>query len=806
MKLKPVQLAPALIAVFVIALTSLARLHHFDLFERLECMTYDMRVREAIRFAPNVETNLGFVSISDQTIDQISKGLLGRVYGLYWPRHVYGRLLRELSSQGAKAVAFDIIFAEPRPDHSPVPVSVAKWPEAAGFLAALRPKETQVTYEDQGAKQILMESDDFFAWQLKRSGIATLAADQGIQPISLFATQALAVADISADRDSDGILRRVKAFRMYRKWHPLFQRAERDPTFAIDLNRAFVEAGRIVLPRQGLEPIRVPVDNENCFELADVLGDRIPAGWPRKAKAFTEERIWHMGIALAAQALRLDLKNAEVNLDQGRIVLRGPNGSERIIPVDKAGYFYINWELPYNDPRITTQPMEELLRQDMARSAGRTNSLVNNWENELVVVGSTTTGNDLTDHGATPLERDTLLVSEHWNVVNSLLTGRFVRRSSLQTDLLLIAGMGIIGALLTWRLRALLAFPLVLLSAAGYVVLTSCWYIQHRSWLPVVLAIGSLLLTHLCLVTWRVVFEQAEKRRVRSIFSRIVSPNIVNELLEAETLSLVGARREVTVLFADIRGFTEFTDTNQEKAAAFIAERKLVGTEVEAYFNGQARETLGTVNTYLSLVADLVKKHDGTLDKYIGDCVMAFWGAPTPNQKHALSCVQTAIDTQRAVYELNRRRSEENQRRERDDSARISAGLPPTPLLPLLQLGTGINTGMVTVGLMGSEAHISNYTVFGRDVNLASRLESLSGRGRILISDATHQRLLREDPALAATCVALPDANVKGFRSAVKVYEVPWRPSEAEAAGEEPGFRAMTDPPPAAAATQLGRA
>jgi len=86
-----------------------------------------------------------------------------------------------------------------------------------GFSPLLRPKETQVTYEDQGAKQILMESDDFFAWQLKRSGIATLAADQGIQPISLFATQALAVADIFADRDSDGILRRVKAFRMYRK-------------------------------------------------------------------------------------------------------------------------------------------------------------------------------------------------------------------------------------------------------------------------------------------------------------------------------------------------------------------------------------------------------------------------------------------------------------------------------------------------------------------------------------------------------------------------------------------------------------
>jgi class 3 adenylate cyclase len=95
-------------------------------------------------------------------------------------------------------------------------------------------------------------------------------------------------------------------------------------------------------------------------------------------------------------------------------------------------------------------------------------------------------------------------------------------------------------------------------------------------------------------------------------------------------------------------------------------------------------------------------------------------------------------------------------------------------MLPILFLGSGINTGMATVGLMGSAAEMQNYTVFGREVNLASRLENVSGRGRVFIGQATFEHLLRDDPALAATCVELPPRDLKGFRSAVKAYEVPW--------------------------------
>ncbi len=120
-------------------------------------------------------------------------------------------------------------------------------------------------------------------------------------------------------------------------------------------------------------------------------------------------------------------------------------------------------------------------------------------------------------------------------------------------------------------------------------------------------------------------------------------------------------------------------------------------------------------------------------------------------------------------------RTEENRQRELENLARVSAGLQPRDMLPVLLLGSGINTGMATVGLMGSKKEQQNFTVFGREVNLASRLEGASGRGRIFIGETTYQHLLRDDPALAAQCKELPPTDLKGFRSAVKAYEVPWR-------------------------------
>ena len=126
--------------------------------------------------------------------------------------------------------------------------------------------------------------------------------------------------------------------------------------------------------------------------------------------------------------------------------------------------------------------------------------------------------------------------------------------------------------------------------------------------------------------------------------------------------------------------------------------------------------------------------------------------------------VRSAIDAQRALLELNLKRDAGNRRIAAESAARAAQGLPPESPLPLLSLGTGINTGMAIMGLMGSAEDGLSYTVFGREVNLASRLEGLSGYGRIIISHATFLALQREAPDLAALCVEQIPADLKGFR------------------------------------------
>jgi len=774
-KFQRLKQVPVLIAAGVLTLVCLARVLQFDFLGRLERMTYDMRTRLALYFPQPAATNLGFVFFGDETITALNNGSLGFHLGLHWPRQIYGRVYRELVAQGAEVVAFDVLFHEPRPDHPPVRVSKVKWPEAEVFLAAIHPGEKTVTYEIDGEKLISMESDDYFAWQLKRGGMAILAAERDVMPFSLFATNASGVADITADRDADGVLRRAKAFRIYRRWHPLLRQAGMQ--YGVNFSYARIEPDKVILPRADGEEVSVPVDKDRNFDLTDLFGEKLPPGMARKAEAFVDERVWHMGIVLAARQLQLDLTKANVDLRRGTITLTGPGGLTRVIPVDADGYFYINWELTTTDRRLTKEAFESLLEQDQIRTGVRDGSLTNRWANKLALIGSSATGNDLTDRGATPLEKDAFLIAKHWNVANSILTGRFVRTTPLALDLVLIAVVGALTAFLTWQSRVFTASTGAVLLSVLYCALGVFLFVQYRFWLPLVLpVIGAIFVQYAMLVTYRVVFEQRERRRVKSIFSRIVSPEVVNELLGAEKLALGGARREVTVLFADVRGFTTLTDYTQERVADYVREHQLSREAAEECFEEFAHEILSTVNLYLSCVADAVKKHGGTLDKYIGDCVMAFWGAPTRQAQHAFACIRAAIEAQRAMYELNRQRAAQNPARESENRVRASAGLPPKPPLPPLTLGTGINTGMVTVGLMGSEAHILNYTVFGREVNLASRLEGVSGRGRIIISETTYQHLLRDDPDLAATCVEQTPVTPKGFNRPVRIYEVPWLP------------------------------
>ncbi len=589
---------------------------------------------------------------------------------------------------------------------------------------------------------------------------------------------------------------------------PRLNRLLLEDTYPMELTRN--EAAGIIIANKRKDPPTITLhrDKEGFLPWSEIASNAPPNLLP--FIPFTYTRVWSMGIVLAAGDLKLDLDNPEIQRRHHRVVLHGENGVSRAIPLEPDGSYYINWELgrsntfsktnlvttnpewqsrPGSVPHLITNQIvlrpgfqagsfDELLLEARARAEGQPADS-GRWKNRLVVIGSAVTAfSAVADQGNTPLENGTMLALKHLNVANAMLTNSFVTTSPLALKLLLILAMGVLAGWITSAVARPLAGTALMTAVVVIYVALACWlYAACRFWLPIFLPlVGSGLVTHAMALTYRVQAEQAEKKRVKSVFSKMLAPEVVDELLSAAKVSMGGVRREITVYFADVRGFTTLTDQTQTLAVEHIEKHKLSPEQAEECHNRVAKEILDTVSTYLGTIAGAIKKHNGTLDKYIGDCAMAFWGGPMPNPRHPSDAVRSAIDAQRAMLELNRKREAENQRIAAGSAARAAQGLPPESPLPLLSMGTGINTGMAIMGLMGSDADGLSYTVFGREVNLASRLEGLSGYGRIIISHATFLALQREAPDLAALCVEQIPAELKGFRQAVRNYEVLWRP------------------------------
>lgn len=761
------------------------------IFDELECITYDARVRIAAAM-PGTGTKadqLATMFIDDVAIDRVNEGNLsafmapswddnqyeGLNFSFPWPRFMYGQLVREMKAQGARAVGFDVLFPE-------LELSCA---------------ETAVTMDETN----ILSSDAFFAEQIKNAGNVVLATEGTLIPQQLFARNAAGIGNIQS-RSDYGVLRRVRAFGEYKVWHPLITNMIHSMNIKLSEARhtnisgkEYIWIRRVAKGAEALEaepdPVLIPLhpngdmvmDKQGEINISEDTEQTDPNN---KQRPYRLERAWNLGIHVAAMHLGLDLDKAVI--EDGRIILTGANGLSRTIPVDRSNSFYIDWSLRWEDIHAEKTPVYRgQAPMELIHDFGRQNKVAD-WRpaftNRIVIIGSVATGNNVADVGATPLEEKTPLVTKHLNVANSILEGRFVQRASPAATILWIVFMGAVAGFVTWSSPVVNASLRTGGIAIIFVLVAFIVYIQQRYWLPVVMPVfGGLLLPHFSLVTYRVLFEQREQRHIKSVFTKIVSPDVVNELLSAKTLSLGGELREITVYFADVRGFTEFTDQAKKAAQEYIEKHKLNPDEAKIFNDKQAAETLGTINLYLGTIADQIKKHNGTLDKYIGDCVMAFWGAPVPQEQHALCAVRAAIDSQRAMYAVNQQRAQENERRKAENEKRVANGEEPIALHPLLSLGSGINTGECTVGLMGSNDHIVNYTVFGVEVNLASRLEGVSGRGRIIISEQTYAQVKKVDPELAATFVEQAAVKVKGISNAVRNFEVPWKIAE----GAPPG-------------------
>jgi adenylate cyclase len=343
------------------------------------------------------------------------------------------------------------------------------------------------------------------------------------------------------------------------------------------------------------------------------------------------------------------------------------------------------------------------------------------FEGKIVLVGATTP--TLHDEFPTPFSGLEKMpgVEIHANLLETLLQGIAVSRAPLFLGAALALAAAMLAALVTERMRPIRALALVVAAGAGYAALAFGLFVGVYLWVDLMPVQTALVGGYGATVVVNFVREQREKRRL----SRFFSPDVIKEILSHRRESaLLGTRRRITILFSDIRGFTSLSEKiPPEQVVEMLRE-------------------------YLTAMTEIIFRYGGTVDKYMGDGIMALYGAPFDQPNHAEQAVRTALEFQERVRVFS-------------DGWEAKLGVR-------LRNGVGVNTGEVVVGTIGSAQRLE-YTAIGDAVNLAARLEGLTKEflSPIIVSESTYEEVKHLFYARG-----LGEVQVKGKEIPVKIYAI----------------------------------
>lgn len=349
-----------------------------------------------------------------------------------------------------------------------------------------------------------------------------------------------------------------------------------------------------------------------------------------------------------------------------------------------------------------------------------------NFRNKIVLIGSTS--ETLQDYYPTPFSPSspTPGVEVIANTVATILQGNYISQAAPWTTIVLI----ILAAVAAWFISRIPRPTVAIVLLAGvlvvYFLIQYEAFVQARMEFSVVMPSTMLFLGVIVPSLDQAVSQELEKRRVRDLFSRFISPEMVSQLIETQNINSLNRRTELTILFSDIRGFTTISE-------------KLTPEEVVAL-----------LNPYLAAMTNVIHKYGGTVDKYEGDAIVAFFGEPIQYTDHARRAVLATLEMRKVLYDLNNQWKAEG--RSKDG----------------FEMGIGLNTGQVFVGLLGSDQRM-NYTIIGDNANLAARLQDQTKEfgWPILISESTYLQVKDEFFAEFAD-----SRLVKGKTEPVGIYKL----------------------------------
>ncbi len=342
---------------------------------------------------------------------------------------------------------------------------------------------------------------------------------------------------------------------------------------------------------------------------------------------------------------------------------------------------------------------------------------------KIVLVGTTAPG--LLDMRATPVGEVYPGVEVHANMIAGILDQNLKQRPAymLGAEVLWLL---LIGVSLSFLMPHLTPAKAMLVSAFLFVTsigLSLALWVYGNLMMPVANSLIMIALLFALDMSYGYFVESRTKRQITSLFGQYVPGELVEEMsLHPESVSMEGESREMTILFSDVRGFTSISEGLDPKELTLL------------------------MNEFLTPLSRVIYKHRGTIDKYMGDCIMAFWGAPLPDPNHVQNAILAGIEMQATLAALQPHFKERG--------------------WPEIHVGVGINTGRVSVGNMGSEVRVA-YTVMGDEVNLASRLEGITKQYGVGIIVGENARKIAKD----FTYRELDHVRVKGKDKPVAIYE-----------------------------------
>jgi adenylate cyclase len=334
----------------------------------------------------------------------------------------------------------------------------------------------------------------------------------------------------------------------------------------------------------------------------------------------------------------------------------------------------------------------------------------------------------------TPFSANMPGVEKNATIVENILSSTFLKKSQGYIEILFIIMTGIITAIFLPRLNALRGALLCFVIFAGYIVTVQFIFVSLGIWVNLIYPVANIMMIAVVVTVTKYFFEEKKARDIRAMFSSYVSPKIVEELMNnPEKAKLGGERKVVTILFSDVMGFTT------------LSEKK------------QPEEVVDLLNEYFENMTNIIFRWDGTLDKFVGDEIMAFWGAPVDQPNHAELAVRCALDMVNALSTMQERWMKEGKE--------------------ILDCGIGINSGEVIIGNIGASGKKMDYTIIGDHVNLAARVEKLTRdyNAKVILTEYTTNYLKPIfDKKLLGHCTIdeRDTVKVKGKEKEVKIFEL----------------------------------